>query len=109
METLVDNNTAAIIINNPSNPSGFVYPKEHVREIAECMNYYLILFINFSVIIIIVAARHYLPIISDEIHVYAEMIFPGHMHISSVDILVPSIICGTYLNSTCRLETGLDY
>jgi len=33
LETLVDANTRAIVLNNPSNPCGSVYPEEHVRDI----------------------------------------------------------------------------
>lgn len=36
MGRLVDENTAAIIINNPSNPCGSVYSKEHMTELADC-------------------------------------------------------------------------
>lgn len=36
MDRLVDENTAAIIINNPSNPCGSVYSKEHMTELADC-------------------------------------------------------------------------
>ena len=36
MGRLVDENTAAIIINNPSNPCGSVYSMEHMTELADC-------------------------------------------------------------------------
>lgn len=54
MESLIDSNTVAILVNNPSNPCGSVYSKQHLLEI-----------IN-------VAKRHRLPIIADE--VYGEMV-----------------------------------
>jgi len=57
LESLVDARTKALIVNNPSNPCGSVFPKEH-----------LLGFID-------IAARHKLPIIADEI--YGEMAFEG--------------------------------
>ena len=32
----MDENTAALIINNPSNPCGSVFSKDHVKELADC-------------------------------------------------------------------------
>ncbi|KAI8807403.1 pyridoxal phosphate-dependent transferase [Cladochytrium replicatum] len=58
MESLIDSKTAAILVNNPSNPCGSVYTEAHLRDI------------------LVVAERHNLPIISDEI--YADMVFSGH-------------------------------
>ncbi|KAI7849307.1 tyrosine aminotransferase [Circinella umbellata] len=58
METLIDNNTAAILINNPSNPCGSVYPREHLEAI------------------LAVAAKHHVPIIADEI--YCDLVFKGN-------------------------------
>lgn len=53
----VDSQTRAILINNPSNPCGSAYSREHLLE--------LLLF----------AEQHRLPIIADE--VYAGMVFSG--------------------------------
>lgn len=50
LESLIDDNTAAIIVNNPSNPCGSVYSKQHLLDI------------------ISVAERHRKPIIADEIY-----------------------------------------
>lgn len=50
MESLIDKNTAAIVINNPSNPCGSVYSKEHLLDILK------------------VAEKYHLPIIADEIY-----------------------------------------
>jgi len=33
MDSLIDEHTAAIVINNPSNPCGSVFPPDHLREI----------------------------------------------------------------------------
>mmetsp|Transcript_15039 Transcript_15039/g.22161 ORF Transcript_15039/g.22161 Transcript_15039/m.22161 type:complete len:459 (-) Transcript_15039:204-1580(-) len=60
MEELVKqepDSVRAIVINNPSNPCGSVFSKEHLREI-----------LKFS-------ARHHLPIVSDE--VYDDVTFHG--------------------------------
>ena len=54
MESLMDNQTAAIVVNNPSNPCGSVYNQQHIRDI------------------LAVAERNKLPIISDE--VYADFV-----------------------------------
>lgn len=57
LESLIDSNTAAIVINNPSNPCGSVYSEEHLREILD------------------IADRKHIPIIADEI--YGGMTFGG--------------------------------
>lgn len=50
LESLIDDQTAAIIVNNPSNPCGSVFSREHLLEILE------------------LAERHRKPIIADEIY-----------------------------------------
>jgi len=55
LEALIDQDTAAILVNNPSNPCGSVFPKEHLADI------------------LAIADKHRIPIIADEI--YEEMAF----------------------------------
>lgn len=76
MESLVDDDTAAIIVNNPSNPCGSVFSGKHIREI------------------LAVAEKNRVPIIADEI--YAHFVFPGHQYISmaSQTTEVPILSCG---------------
>ncbi len=57
IENLVDNNTKAILLSNPGNPTGAVYSKEEVKMIAE------------------IAKKHDLFIIADE--VYREFTYDG--------------------------------
>lgn len=49
LESLIDANTVALLINNPSNPCGSVYDEAHLLEL------------------IAICERHYLPIIADEV------------------------------------------
>ncbi len=57
MEKLIDTKTKAILVNNPSNPCGANYTAAHLASIAK------------------IAAKHSLPIISDEI--YSGIVFEG--------------------------------
>jgi tyrosine aminotransferase len=57
MSSLVDERTKVILVNNPSNPCGSVFSREHIAAILE------------------IAEKHQLPIISDE--VYYDMVFPS--------------------------------
>ncbi|KAJ2615749.1 hypothetical protein H4S08_001107 [Coemansia sp. RSA 1365] len=59
MESLIDSKTAAILINNPSNPCGSNFTKAHLKAI------------------LAVCERHRIPLISDEI--YADMVFSGQV------------------------------
>lgn len=54
LEDQIDSNVAAIVINNPSNPCGSVYSKQHLLDILS------------------IAEKHRVPIIADE--VYADMV-----------------------------------
>lgn len=76
LESQIDENTAAIVVNNPSNPCGSVYTRSHLLDILQ------------------VAARNYVPIIADEIYDY--FIFPGHeFHpLASLTNDVPILACG---------------
>lgn len=58
MRSLIDDRTRAILVNNPSNPCGSVYTRQHLIDI------------------LAIAEEFKLPIIADEI--YADMAFTGH-------------------------------
>ncbi|XP_076297194.1 tyrosine aminotransferase isoform X2 [Lasioglossum baleicum] len=75
LESRIDESTAAIIINNPSNPCGSVFSRDHILDILD------------------VAARYYVPIIADEIYEY--MVFPGRSFYSfaSLSTEVPILSC----------------
>lgn len=62
LNKVVNNNTKAIIINSPNNPTGTVYSIEELKEIAEF------------------AKKYDLIIISDEI--YEKLIYDGKKHVS---------------------------
>ncbi|KAJ6638585.1 Tyrosine aminotransferase, partial [Pseudolycoriella hygida] len=76
MESLIDENTVALVVTNPSNPCGSVFLRDHLMEI-----------INL-------AERYYLPIIADEI--YEHFVFPGtdFVSVSSLSKTVPVLSCG---------------
>lgn len=73
LEAQIDSNTRAIIVNNPSNPTGIVFPKEHLEAILK------------------MAFRHKLVIIADEI--YGDMTYDGGVFypIASLSPKVPII------------------
>ncbi|KAF3422163.1 hypothetical protein E2986_03462, partial [Frieseomelitta varia] len=75
LESQIDESTAAIIINNPSNPCGSVFSRDHTLDILD------------------VAARYYIPIIADEI--YEHMVFPGRTFhsLASLSRDVPILSC----------------
>uniref|UniRef100_A0A6Q2WQG3 Tyrosine aminotransferase n=1 Tax=Esox lucius TaxID=8010 RepID=A0A6Q2WQG3_ESOLU len=76
LESLIDDRTACLIVNNPSNPCGSVYSKEHLQDILS------------------VASKRCLPILADEI--YGDMVFPGckYQSIASLSSDVPVLACG---------------
>lgn len=75
MESLIDEKTRAIIVNNPGNPCGSVFSVDHILEI------------------LAIAERYKIPIIADE--VYEFFTFPGvKFHsIASLSKEVPVLTC----------------
>lgn len=71
----VNDRTKAIVIINPNNPTGALYPKEVLQQIAD------------------VAREHELIIFSDEI--YDRLVFDGEEHIS-IASLAPDLFCVTF-------------
>lgn len=76
LETLIDEKTSCLLLNNPSNPCGSSYSKEHLIAILK------------------VAERHHLPVISDEI--YADMVFRGESFypVATLTTTVPVLSVG---------------
>ncbi|KAJ1967578.1 hypothetical protein IWQ62_001770 [Dispira parvispora] len=64
-ESLIDDNTAAVIINNPSNPCGSVFSRTHLLAI------------------LAVCERNHVPIIADEI--YADIVFDSSATEGSIE------------------------
>lgn len=75
LESQIDDDTAAIVVINPSNPCGSVYDKKHLTEILD------------------VASRNCVPIIADEI--YEHFVFSGHEFtaLSALSKDVPVLTC----------------
>ena len=76
MEQLIDKDTVAIVVGDPSNPCGSVFSKQHLLDI------------------LAVAEKNSLTIIADEI--YADLVFKGqHSYpIASLSKNVPVLTCG---------------
>lgn len=75
LEAAIDAQTAAIVVNNPSNPCGSVFRRQHLLDI------------------LAVAARHRLPVIADEI--YEHLVFPGERYhsLGALTTEVPVLSC----------------
>lgn len=75
LESQVDGKTKAILINNPSNPTGSVFSKQHIQKILR------------------IAERYRVPIIADE--VYEHFVFPGVKYhpMGSLSKNVPILTC----------------
>lgn len=71
----ITNKTKAIVIINPNNPTGALYPKEVLQQIVD------------------IAREHQLIIFSDEI--YDRLVMDGEQHIS-IASLAPDLFCVTY-------------
>lgn len=71
----ITNKTKAIVIINPNNPTGAVYPKEVLEQIAQ------------------IAREHELIIFSDEI--YDRLVMDGYEH-TSIASLAPDVFCVTF-------------
>ncbi len=66
IESKINENTRAIVVINPNNPTGAIYPKETLEGIIE------------------IARHHGLVIFVDEI--YDQMLYDGHEHISMASL-----------------------
>ena len=75
MESKVTDKTKAIVIINPNNPTGALYPRELLERIVD------------------IARRHELILFSDEI--YDRLVMDGEQHISTAS-LAPDLFCVTF-------------
>lgn len=75
IESKITDRTKGIVIINPNNPTGVLYPKEILLEIVE------------------IARKHELIIFSDEI--YDRLVMDGKKHIS-IASLCPDLMCVTF-------------
>ena len=71
----ITNRTKAIVIINPNNPTGALYPRELLEQIAE------------------LARLHHLILFSDEI--YDRLVMDGEKHVS-IASLAPDVFCVTF-------------
>ncbi|KAL6073802.1 hypothetical protein STEG23_033654, partial [Scotinomys teguina] len=76
LESLIDDKTACLVVNNPSNPCGSVFSKRHLQKI------------------LAVAERQCVPILADEI--YGDMVFSDHKYepLATLSTNVPILSCG---------------
>lgn len=75
LQSLIDDNTVAIVYNNPSNPTGSVYSPNHIIDFLK------------------IAEKNKLPVIADEI--YGDLVFSGQKFIPSAALTteVPILTC----------------
>ena len=90
LKSLADENSVAIVVNNPSNPCGSVYSEVHLKEILNGIIYMNAVPYHQC----IVAEELHVPIIADEI--YADMAFKPHKFVplASLTKTVPILTVG---------------
>ncbi|KAG0315850.1 hypothetical protein BGZ99_007228 [Dissophora globulifera] len=76
LESLIDDRTATVVMNNPSNPCGSVFSKQHLLDF------------------LAVCERNHLPVIADEI--YCDLVFSGNTFypLASLTQTVPVLAVG---------------
>ncbi|KAG0009515.1 hypothetical protein BGZ81_003352 [Podila clonocystis] len=76
LESLIDERTSTVVMNNPSNPCGSVFRKQHLLDF------------------LAVCERHHLPVIADEI--YCDLVFSGNefFPLASLTQTVPVLAVG---------------
>ena len=62
----IDEKTAAVVFNNPSNPTGALFDRKHMEQL------------------VAICDKFKVPIVADEI--YAGMIFPGRTFVSFAEV-----------------------
>ena len=82
----ITSNTKAIVIINPNNPTGALYPKEVLQQIVD------------------IAREHQLIIFSDEI--YDRLVMDGLQHIS-IASMAPDLFCVTFSGLPHRLDDSV--
>lgn len=94
LEAQIDGNTAAILLNNPSNPCGSNYSEEHLRSILEIAYRLVIIVLFYFYLYKLIYDRHRIPVIADEI--YERVVFPGKKFLSTASLHseVPILVCG---------------
>lgn len=75
MESLINEKTKAILVNNPGNPCGNVFSKEHLLDI------------------IAIAERHHLPIIADEVYEFFTFAGVEFHSLAGLSKNVPILTC----------------
>ncbi len=76
MRSKINDRTKAIVLINPNNPTGALYPREVLQQIAD------------------LAAEHGLILFSDEI--YDRLVMDGLEHVSIASIASPDVFCVTF-------------
>jgi len=75
LEAKITSRTVALVVINPNNPTGAVYPREVLTGMAE------------------IARRHQLVLFSDEI--YDQILYDGAEHVATA-ALAPDVLCVTF-------------
>ncbi len=76
VESKITENTHALVLINPNNPTGAVYPAEHVRALVD------------------IARRHDLVVMSDEI--YEKILFDDAVHHHAAAFAGDDVVCLTF-------------
>jgi alanine-synthesizing transaminase len=75
LESRITSRTVALVVINPNNPTGAVYPREILERLTE------------------IARRHQLVVFSDEI--YDQILYDGAQHVATAS-LTPDVLCVTF-------------
>lgn len=89
LETLIDGQTRAIIINNPSNPTGVVFPREHLEQILQLAHKHKASDERMNFSIVMHTHTFQLPIIADEI--YGDLVYAANVKFHPLATLTPRV------------------